>query len=163
MNPNRLEVATALLMKCSAFDNRKPDPATIAAWAEALDESVTLQDGLAIITSHYANSREWIMPADVNRIHRQIQRQRIETVLTSSAHTIPEGLGDTPRLEIEWGRYLRRAVEQGHSLEEAKVIAWEKIGKPAPQALPEHPRDTASLHTHIKAPRSLLEARTGAR
>lgn len=135
MNPQRIAVATAILTKCSSFDNRRPDPATVASWAEALDEDITIADGIAIVTSHYANSRDWIMPFDVNAKSRMIRKQRIAQVLENRT-PIPDGLGDEPHLEIAWQKRLLRAVGDGEPLDEAEATAWRSIGRTPPPQLP---------------------------
>ena len=97
--------AAVVLGKCAAYDNRRPDPATTAAWAEALDPNLTLADALAIVRDHYAESRDWIMPADINHRSRDIRRQRIKNALNNQTLT-PDGLGDEPHLEIAWRKAL---------------------------------------------------------
>lgn len=132
--------AAVVLGKCAAFDNRRPDPATTVAWAEALDPDVTLADALAIVRDHYAESRDWIMPADINRRSRDIRRQRIATVLENRT-PIPDGLGDEPHLEIEWRKALMRGVGDGLDLEAATSAAWRQVGRTPPLQLETRPRD----------------------
>lgn len=50
------EIAQAILMKASIFDPRhqQGDKATLLAWAEALDEKVTVSFGLQAVTVHYS-------------------------------------------------------------------------------------------------------------
>lgn len=124
--------AAVVLGKCAAFDNRRPDPATTAAWAEALDPDLTLTDALVIVRDHYAESRDWIMPADINRRSRDIRRQRIANVLENRT-PIPDGLGDEPHLEIAWRKHVMRSVGDGLSLDEAEASAWQAIGRTPPQ------------------------------
>ncbi|WP_276670261.1 hypothetical protein [Schaalia cardiffensis] len=131
--------AAIVLAKCSAFDNRQPSQAAATAWGETIDEDVTLQDALTIVRDHYANSRDWIMPADINRISRQLRRQRITTVIDNRV-IVPEGLGDEPALEAEWRARMTRAVGDGLTLDEAKAQAWREIHRLPPPELPESPR-----------------------
>lgn len=136
--------AAIVLAKCSAFDNRQPSQAAATAWGEAIDEDVTLQDALAIVRDHYANSRDWIMPADINRISRQLRRQRIEAVLQNRT-ILPEGLGDEPTVEVAWQERFRRAVGDGLTLDEAKAQAWRSIGRTPPPELPASSRPLTPL------------------
>lgn len=141
-----VQEAGIVLAKCAAFDNRQPSQAAASAWAEALDPNLTLADALRIVRDHYANSREWIMPADINRRSREIRRQRIATVLENRV-IVPEGLGDEPLLEAEWRKRMIRAVGDGLTLDEAKARAWSEIHRAPPPQLPERPR---SIHPQLR-------------
>lgn len=148
MTPERIHTATGILMKCSAYDNRKPDPATIAAWAEALDPDITLDDGLRIVRDHYAESRDWIMPADINRRSRDIRRQRVANVLENRL-PIPDGLGDEPHLEIAWRKAFTRAIGDGLDLDTASAAAWQHINRTPPPQLPATRHNTHHLTTTL--------------
>lgn len=124
-----------VLAKCAAFDNRNPDRMAVAAWTEALDQDVTLQDALAAVSQHYAITREWIMPADINTRTRNIRRARITEEEQRSGHLIPDGLGDTPVLEARWKRAALRAIGMGATRHQAGTYAWEQIGRRASNPL----------------------------
>lgn len=126
--------AAVVLGKCAAYDNRRPDPATTAAWAEALDPNLTLADALAIVRDHYAESRDWIMPADINHRSRDIRRQRIKNALNNQTLTT-DGLGDEPHLEIAWRKALMRGLGDGLDLDAASSAAWQSIGRTPPPEL----------------------------
>lgn len=132
--------AAVVLGKCAAFDNRRPDPSTIAAWAEALDPDVTLADALDIVRDHYAESRDWIMPADINRRSRDIRRQRTAAIFENRT-PIPDGLGDEPHLEIAWRKAVMRGVGDGLTLDDAQARAWHDIGRTPPPQLETHHHD----------------------
>lgn len=132
--------AAVVLGKCAAYDNRRPDPATTAAWAEALDPNLTLADALAIVRDHYAESRDWIMPADINHRSRDIRRQRIKNALNNQTLT-PDGLGDEPHLEIAWKKALMQGLGDGLDLDAASSAAWQSIGRTPPPELETRPRN----------------------
>lgn len=55
-----------LLKAASAYDNRKPDPASVLAWSEAARRGGwTFERALDAIHSHYTNSADRIMPAHI--------------------------------------------------------------------------------------------------
>ncbi len=64
--------AATLLAMAAAYDGRMrlQNTAEIAiqaqAWAAALDERITFDDGRRLVIDHYAASREVIMPANIN-------------------------------------------------------------------------------------------------
>lgn len=126
--------AAVVLGKCAAFDNRRPDPVTTAAWAEALDPNLTLTDALAIVTDHYANSREWIMPADINTRSRMIRRQRIKAL--GGKPVYPDGLEDEPQVEATWRERFYRHIGDGLAEADAKATAWADIHREPPMPLP---------------------------
>ena len=128
-----------VLAKCAAFDNRKPDPMAVAAWSEALDRDVTVQDALAAVSVYYANTRQWIMPSDVNAACRAMRGQRIRDELDARGNLLPDGLGDEPALEARWRKESLRALGQGATREQAAAHAWQSIGMtPPPQIATEH-------------------------
>ena len=65
--------AAQLLAMAAAYDGRmrltSPDEIAIQAqaWAAALDERITFDQGRELVIDHYASSREVIMPANINQ------------------------------------------------------------------------------------------------
>lgn len=60
-----------LLKTASAYDNRKPDHASVLAWTESAKRGGwTFDRALDAIHHHYANSAERIMPAHITAHHR---------------------------------------------------------------------------------------------
>lgn len=75
----------ALLKTASAYDNRKPDPASVLAWAEAAKRGHwTFERAKDAIHHHYANSTERIMPGHVTAHHR-VPRLRASDVSVDEA------------------------------------------------------------------------------
>lgn len=132
--------AAVVLGKCAAYDNRRPDPATTAAWAEALDPNLTLADALAIVRDHYAESRDWIMPADINHRSRDIRRQRIKNAERISP-VLPEGLEDEPIVERRWIDVAKENIRAGMPRGQAEARAWRAIGRTPPPELETHRHD----------------------
>lgn len=61
----------------AAFDNREPSTAADTAWAAALTHlGVEFADAEQAIIEHYAESNDWIMPADVGYRATAIRRNR---------------------------------------------------------------------------------------
>ena len=128
-----------ILAKCAAFDNRNPDPMAVAAWAEALDRDVTVQDALAAVSVYYANTRQWIMPSDVNAACRAMRARRISDEIERKGALLPDGLGDNPAAEARWRKASLHALGQGATREQASEYAWCVIGMtPPPIAITEH-------------------------
>lgn len=128
-----------ILAKCAAFDNRKPDPMAVAAWSEALDRDVTIQDALTAVSTYYSQTRQWIMPSDVNAACRALRSQRIRDEIDARGHLLPDGLGDEPAMEARWRKESLRALGQGATREQASEYAWRSIGMtPPPPAIAEH-------------------------
>jgi hypothetical protein len=66
---------TQVLAKAASYDRRTVGAADVLAWHEILGR-YDLGGALEAVTRHYADSREWIMPADVVRHIRTIRDQR---------------------------------------------------------------------------------------
>ena len=132
----RTEEVQLVLAKCAAFDNRAANPATVLAWTDALDRDVTVDEAIAAVTTHYASSRDWIMPSDVNRIVRAARSKRVTDEQQRHGYLIPEGLGDRPELEVEWRRSALAALGRGATREQASDYAWRTIGLTPPPQLP---------------------------
>lgn len=61
----------ALLKTASAYDNRKPDYASVLAWAESAKRGRwTFDRAVDAIHHHYATSTDRIMPAHITAHHR---------------------------------------------------------------------------------------------
>lgn len=119
--------AAQVLARAAAFDNRQPSRAMAEAWSAALDSRLTVDEAIAAIVEHYANSREWITVADVNRIARATRKQRREMFTREHGQVLPEGLGDKPYVEAIWRAALMAAVEEGLTREDAEKYAWQTV------------------------------------
>lgn len=71
---NRSETAQ-LLTAMAAFDRRTLGDADVIAW-QVLMADVNLQDGLEAVQRWYAEHTEWMMPAHVRRLVRDIVNER---------------------------------------------------------------------------------------
>lgn len=116
--------AAALIAKAAAFDNRTVTEVAAAAWAEALDDYVTLADGAAAVSAHYAETRDWIMPSNINARVRKIRRNRADVAPTPPA---PPVLLDTAE-DIAWRRHWLDAITAGATPEQAETVANEAHG-----------------------------------
>jgi hypothetical protein len=67
-----------VLAKLAAFDQRTVGEVDILAWHEVISR-FSLDDCLAAVTTHYTESRERAMPADISRIVIRIGNTRVET------------------------------------------------------------------------------------
>lgn len=66
-----------LLGICAAYDNRNVDDSVVYAWFRVVGDLPYAECESAVI-AHYAESREWIMPADVRTRVRRAQRDAAE-------------------------------------------------------------------------------------
>lgn len=79
-----------LLTAVSAYDNRKPNPASILAWGKAAELGRwTFHEALDAVHAHFASDTDYLMPAHVgNRIRDRRQDQALRETgkeLTSAA------------------------------------------------------------------------------
>lgn len=143
--PMRAEEVQLVLAKCAAFDSRRPDPATVLAWADALDRDVTVDDAIAAVTTYYAGSRERIMPSDVNAACLAMRAQRIRDEIDRKGPLLPDGLADEPALEARWRKESLRALGQGATREQARDYAWHAINMTPPPQVEAARRDVHTL------------------
>lgn len=113
--------ASALLTIAAAFDNRTVTEAAARAWAEAIHPAVTLEEGRQAIVQHYARTRDWVMPSDVNRGSRSARLARI------TATPVPEppaelDPADAAREQV-WIRAWTAAIGDGRTPDEADRAA----------------------------------------
>ena len=135
------EVA-ALLTYAAAFDNRTPSESAARAWADALDERMTLTDAKAIVRDHYADTTEWVMPAHINRANRALRDKRLTAV--GNGTPAPPGLDTAKFLEFE--RAWRKAIGDGHNPTQAEAIACQQVGhNPATRELSADPERAQAL------------------
>lgn len=71
---NRSETAQ-MLTAMAALDRRTLGEADVIAW-QGMVSDVSLADGLEAVQRHYAEHTEWMMPAHVRRLVRDIVRER---------------------------------------------------------------------------------------
>ena len=118
-------IAAGLLAWAAATDNREVTESAAIAWADALDDRVTITDGKAAITAHRAASGDWLMPSHVNAGVRKIRRDRLENAGTPQPPTSLDG--HTGR-EKAWRLLWQRAIGDGHTTDEAVTIACADLG-----------------------------------
>lgn len=133
-------VAAALLSWASATDNREVTPEASIAWADALDDHVTLEDGKAAITTHRRSSTDWLMPLHVNTEVRRIRKIRTDTIGDVNP---PAELADRPHAENNWKREYARAIGDGETPEAAVKRACDALGIGVPLQLEPTPRPEA--------------------
>lgn len=81
-----------LLTAVSAFDNRRPNPAAVAAWGKAAELGRwTLAEALDAVTLHFADSTEYLMPAHITKLIRSSRQDR---AMREEALAIEAGLVD---------------------------------------------------------------------
>jgi hypothetical protein len=70
-----LSETARLLATVAAYNNRTVGEADVEAWQAVLSD-VDLDDAKAAVREHYAEQTEWIMPAHVRRLVRDMVTQR---------------------------------------------------------------------------------------
>lgn len=82
-----------LLTAVSAYDNRKPNPASVMAWGKAAELGRwTLPEALEAVHWHFASSTEYLMPAHITALvksNRQDQAMRAEALAIEAAPVDP--------------------------------------------------------------------------
>lgn len=124
--------ATALLAVASAYDNRTVTETAGHAWAAALDPRITPADARGIVVEHYASSREWIMPADINTRGRALRRARLDAI---GPYEVPAQLDGAPAITIAWEREYRRAIADGETPEYATRRACALVNIAPPEVV----------------------------
>ena len=66
-----------LLAKCASYDRRKTGEAEVIAWLQVLGD-LRYADCEQAVIGHYAETREWIMPADIRTRVKEARHQRIK-------------------------------------------------------------------------------------
>ncbi|WP_181275987.1 hypothetical protein [Brevibacterium oceani] len=111
----RLSEAGDVLTLISAYDNRNFNEETSAAWYDLL-HSYSLAEAKHAVKKHYAESRDWLMPADVLRIIKTERRARlakVETIAPSRADMT------STAAELETTKALSKAIASGELTPEA--------------------------------------------
>lgn len=121
-----LKDATTVLGKCSAFDNRQPTQATALAWSEALAD-MPVRDALDFVTTHYASSREWIMPSDLNRAWVELKRARLSAVPQAQRPLPPQDADATEFLTFQ--KAVTSGISRGLPLPDVNRAAYAAIGR----------------------------------
>lgn len=110
--------AATLLTMAAAFDNRTPSEIAARAWSKALNDVVNVADAEQVIVDHYAKTRDWIMPSDINQGVAAIRRNRTSRIETPQPPASIDG--DDVARSIEWQRAFARGV--GDGLEESAAF-----------------------------------------
>ena len=77
-----------LLTAISAYDNRKPNPASVLAWGKAAEIGRwTLVEALDAVHSHFSENPDYLMPAHVGN---RIRDGRQDHALRSTGHELIE-------------------------------------------------------------------------
>jgi hypothetical protein len=101
-----------LLTTCAAFDRRTVGEADVVAWHSAVGD-LDFPDAREAVVRHYRNTRDWIMPADVRKLVKEIREQR----LTRHAVPAPSAeLADQPGRYMEAVQDAVRQIARGFSL-----------------------------------------------
>lgn len=93
--------AAQLLTVCAGIDNRKPSAETARLWAAMLNGLPYAACERAVL-AHYAESREWIMPAD---IRNRVRRDRAAAITHDEALELP------PHDPDDTGLHVRLLIE----------------------------------------------------
>jgi hypothetical protein len=104
-----LQEAAAVLATAAAFDRRTVGEVDVRAWAEVLSD-VSVADALAGVKEHYANTSDFLMPADVRRVARRRVRERLEA---TAVPPVPAEIADDGRLSVEWHRARLAEIKAG--------------------------------------------------
>lgn len=120
----------ALLAYAAATDNREVTEEAARAWADVLDDTVTLRDGKAAIIAHRRSSTDYLMPIHVNTEVRRIRRTRTDAI---GAEEIPPAeLAESPARALGWTREYRRARGDGAEHQAAEARACAAVGVEVP-------------------------------
>ena len=127
------EIAAALLSWAAAYDNREVTRTAAIAWADALDDCVTPEDGKAAITTHARTSSEYLKPLHVNTEVRRIRKERTDRIGLDEIP--PAELDKHPARALAWTREYRRAIGDGETPDAATKRACDAVGVAVPLAI----------------------------
>lgn len=115
-----------LLTYVSAFDNRQLDEEHGAAWAEVLDDRLTLDGAKWIVKDHYKTERKWLMPADINNKYLKVRRERI----SAHGNQVPYPLDLHADRHLEFRRAWEDAIANDVHADArtAVIVACNQIG-----------------------------------
>lgn len=133
-------IGAALLAYAAATDNREVTEEAARAWADVLDDTVTLTDGKTAIIAHRRGSTDYLMPIHVNTEVRRIRKARTEAMGPVNP---PAELADRPLVENNWKREYARATGDGELPEAAYKRACAALGIDVPLQLERVPRPEA--------------------
>lgn len=72
---NLAETHALLTLISGAFDNRRFDDATVIAW-QPIFADLPFDDCRAAVSRHFAESNDYLMPAHIRRLAKNIRAQR---------------------------------------------------------------------------------------
>jgi hypothetical protein len=97
-----------LLTAVSAYDNRKPNPASILAWGKAAEIGRwTLHEALDAVHAHFASDTDYLMPAHVGN---RIRDKRQDEALRETGREMLTMANADPRV-LEAATQLARRLE----------------------------------------------------
>ncbi len=85
-----------LLGKAAAYDRRTVGEADVLAWHEAIGD-LDPDDAFAAVAQHYRDTTDWIMPAHVRRIAKELARDRYRRASEERAARALEAERAVPR------------------------------------------------------------------
>jgi hypothetical protein len=119
--------AAEALATAAAYDNRTISEIAARAWAEALPD-IPLADARITIVTHYRNTREWIMPADIRNAVATLRRERVRDMATPVP---PETIHpDDTAKERAWVRAYVSAIGAGLNPDDADSAACALVEAP---------------------------------
>lgn len=123
-------IGAALLAYAAATDNRTVTEEAARAWADVLDDTVTLSDGKQAIIAHRRTSTEYLMPIHVNAGVRAIRKRRTDAI--ADTEVPPAELSESPARALAWTREFRRAIGDGELHDAAVERACAAVGVAVP-------------------------------
>lgn len=117
----QIHEAARVLALASAYDNRRLGTkdearAKAAAWAEALDPRMSLDEAIALTRDHFATSNEYFVPAHLNRAYKALRARRLNAAIEPPP---PEHVRNDPAAELAWRRTWRTRIADGHDPQKA--------------------------------------------
>jgi hypothetical protein len=115
--------ALEVLAVAAAFDRRTVGEADGMAWSMALPE-VGMQPAKDAVIAHYRVTTDWVMPAHVLQIVRDIRNDRLRNM---ELPVPPRELADNWNGEMFWTARYRDVIVEGGTVAEARAYANEQL------------------------------------
>jgi hypothetical protein len=147
-----LEEIGLVLAKLAAFDQRTVGEADLLAWHEVIGR-FDLQDCLTAVTTHYTETRDRAMPADIRHLAIGIRDRRKATAEQLALAAAPP-LADRSEVVKALVRQVADALPKPDLHERAKARARRERGRPAPPPSREPKRGKSAKRQEYPEPAS---------
>lgn len=122
----KVVMAGKILAAARAVDNRDWDDDTAVLWAAMLSPDVTLDIGTSAVRAHYASTRAFIMPSDINDYATVERARQVRLLQDAGPCDYPNGLSQ--REERDYRLVWQGYIKAGASRQQATELTDRELG-----------------------------------